>query len=244
MTRGPILDRPLEPAWLDAALTIGRNTLSVIDARERLDLHLRDTELGPVARKKTLTALARLWIEPPDVAEAMLSWGSRNLYEVDDTRPIHLAALLAAYPFFGDVCAVVGRLMALEGGIETPELRQRLRGTWGHRRAIDVAVQRAVKTLRVLGVLSGGPGTSLSGPGVRLNVPAIAAGWTVHALILTRQISSIEQGDIRSAPELFGLTLPAGDLDSYPFIERHREGGGRVVYAHLPEPQPAQLFVS
>ena len=234
MSRGVILDRPLEPDWLDVALRIGRDELPRAEARKRLELLLRDAELGPTARKKTVTALARLWIEPPPAAARMLDWGAQRLFDVGDTRPVHLAAILATYPFFGDVCAAAGRLLSLEGAVSTPELRQRVRGAWGHRRSIDVAVQRAVKTLRALGVLSGSPGASLSGPGERLNVPDDAAGWTVHALMLTRGVDSIEQSDIRSAPELFGLGLPVGELDSYPLLERHSEGGGRVVYAEAP----------
>ena len=245
MTRGHILDRPLEHAWLDAAMRVGRAGLSRGEARQRLELVLRDAQLAPTARKKTVTALGRVWIEPADAGALMLGWAAKNLYAVPDTRPVHLAALLAAYPFFGDVCAAIGRALALEEAVNTPELRQRIRGTWGHRRSIDVAVQRAVKTLRGLGVLSGVPGASTSQADARLEVPRLAAGWTVHALMLTRGIASIEQGAIRSAPELFGLALPMGELDAYPMLERHTEGGGRVVYADVvpaEEAAPLRLF--
>jgi hypothetical protein len=246
MTRGHILDRPLDHAWLDAAMRIGGAGLSRGEARQRLELLLRDAQLAPTARKKTVTALGRVWIEPADAAVAvMLGWAAKNLYAVPDTRPVHLAALLAAYPFFGDVCAAVGRALALGDAVNTPDLRQRIRGAWGHRRSIDVAVQRAVKTLRGLGVLSGTPGASTSQAGARLTVPRLAGGWTVHALMLTRGIASIEQGAIRSAPELFGLALPTGALDAYPMLERHTEGGGRIVYANVvlaEEAAPLRLF--
>jgi hypothetical protein len=229
--RGPILDRPLEPAWLDAALLIARETRDLDQVRARLHLALGDSGLGSAARVKTVTALVRTWADPREAATASISWARRALADEEDLRSLHLGALIAAYPFFGDVCATVGRVLALEEQVTTPDIRARMRASWGDRRTIHNAVQRAVKTLRAFELLTGDPGTSLSRRADRLVVSPRAGRWIAHTLLLSRGQESIDEHDLRSAPELFGLRLP-GRLDNgYQLLERHREGGGRTVLA-------------
>src|SRR5262249_25635233 len=146
--RGPILDRPLEPAWLDAALRIAQESADLDEVRSRLHVALGDSGLGTVARVKTVTALVRVWADPSGSSEPAIRWARESLADEEDLRPVHFGALLAAYPFFGDVCAFVGRILALEEQVSTPELRARMRAAWGDRRSVHNAVQRAVKTLR------------------------------------------------------------------------------------------------
>lgn len=229
--RGPVLDRPLEPAWLDAALRISLAASTPEEARALIHVALGDAGLGGTARVKTATALMRVWIAAPGANAAPIEWSRRELSGEPDLRAIHYGALLAAYPFFGDVCSIVGRMLSLEDRVGTPEVRARMRALWGDRRTIHNAVQRAVKTLRALGVLTGAPGTSISHRGARLPVPAHAGRWIVHTLLLTRGIDAIDERDARSAPELFGLELPDYAANGYELLERHREGGERVVLA-------------
>lgn len=231
MKAGTLLDRPLEPEWLDIALSAANESASPAEARQRIDLWLRDVRLGDEARGKTVTALARVWVEPPERVREALVWGRESFAEEPNLAGVHLLALMAVYPFFGDVCVAVGRMLALDEHVGTPEVRARMRASWGDRRAVHNAVQRAVKTLRAFGVISGEPGTSDSTRGVRLTIPPTAARWAAHAVILSRGAESIDERDITSAPELFWLEPPTGDPNGYPFIERHREGGGRVVLA-------------
>ena len=229
--RGPILDRPLEPVWLDAALRVARESADLDDVRSRLHLALGDSDLGATARVKTITALVRTWADPWRPAAPAIRWAREALADEEDLRPVHFGALLAAYPFFGEVCAVVGRGLALEEQVTTPELRARLRASWGDRRTVHNAVQRAVKTLRAFDLLSGAPGSSVSQRRDPLAVSPRAGRWIVHTVLLSRGADAIDERDLRSAPELFGLRLPERLDNDYPLLERHREGGGRTVLA-------------
>lgn len=229
--RGPVLDRPLEPAWLDAAFRIAQETDDVDDARARLHVALRENDLGDVARVKTITALVRIWVAPrPDAAAAVL-WASESLADQEDLRSVHIGAMLAAYPFFGDCCAVVGRALALEEQVTTPDVRARMRASWGDRRTVHNAVQRAIKTLRAFELLTGEPGSSSSRRGAQLVVSPRAGRWMAHTLLLSRGAESVDEREMRSAPELFGLRMPERLDNGYGLIERHREGGGRTVFA-------------
>jgi hypothetical protein len=229
--RGRLLDRPLEPAWMDAAIRIAQQTGSAPEAKHLLELALRDASLGDEARGKTVTALARVWIDPEPSRAEMLSWAERELGDTGDLRGVHLVALIAVYPFFADVCAFVGKTLALDGRVLTPDLRAQLRATWGDRRTIHNAVQRAVKTLRAFGALRGAAGSSLSEPGERLEIPAAGMRWAAHAVLLARSAESIGERELRTAPELFAIE--GGNGNGYPLLERHQEGGGRSVLARV-----------
>ncbi len=229
--RGPVLDRPLEPAWLDAALRIARETGDLDEVRSRLHVALADGGLGTAARVKTVTALMRTWASPRQGSAPAVYWARDALANEEDLRAVHLGALLAAYPFFGDVCATVGRVLALEEQVTTPDVRARIRSSWGDRRTVHNAVQRAIKTLRAFELLTGDPGSSLSHRAERLVVSPRAGRWITHMLLLSRGAESIDEHDLRSAPELFGLRLPERLDNGYVLLERHREGGGRTVLA-------------
>lgn len=229
--RGPVLDRPLEPRWLDAALRIARETTDIAEVRARLHIALGDSELGSAARVKTITVLTRTWAGPHPAAAAAVAWAREELADEGELGALHIGALLAAYPFFGDVCAAVGRVLSLEESVSTPDVRARIRASWGDRRTVHNAVQRAVKTLRAFELLTGAPGTSVSRRGPGLAVSPRAGMWIAHALLLTRAAEAIDERDVRSAPELFGLRMPERLDNGYALLERHREGGGRAVLA-------------
>ncbi len=253
MRSGAILDRSLSIEWLDTALRLAAQEGQTGHWREILDVSLREDIPAPEARDKTLVALSHVWFTPPVMAEPMIRWAIGTAPALDDTRPLHVGALLATYPFFGEVCAAVGRMTALGQPAHTPEVRRRVRERWGDRETVDVAARRCIRTLRSLGLLVGDTGSSTSRPTDRLKVPPVLRVWLVHALLLSRGIDAVDEREVRKAPELFGLDLPPGSQGhEYPFIERHTEGGGRTVLTrrstppasprpHSPDQKNAQL---
>lgn len=56
------------------------------------------------------------------------------------------------------------------------------------------------------------------------------AGWLIHALILTRGVSSVNDAALGSVPELFWAKLGRPD-GAYPLLERHSERGRCVIWA-------------
>jgi hypothetical protein len=232
--RGRILDRPLEVAWLDAAYRIAGRDASVEEKRLAVREVIETAQIGAEARKKTATTLNRVWVTPPAAAAPMIQWALVHPYSAD-MRLLHLGALLATHPFFGDVCAATGRLLSQDDSVMTPDLRARVKAVWGERRTVSNATQRAVKTLRALGVLEGAPSSSESRRGLRLRVPGPFLPWIAHALLLTRQVHELDEQELRSAPELFMLTVPRATWRSadYPLVERFTEGSGRVALVEL-----------
>jgi hypothetical protein len=230
MTERAILDRPLELSWLDVALRLTQAAEDVDHQRELLDIALRDSIPGRWARAKTRTALARIWLDPPEAARPLIGWATNQATNVADTRILHMGAMLASYPFFGDVCSIIGRELALHEEVRTPHIRRRVRSLWGDRTTVDAAARRVVRTLRALGILTGDLGSSSSTLGEQLHVSMPFSLWVVHALLVARDAQETDEREVHAAPELFmfDLHLQNGSQD-YPYLERFNEGGGRTV---------------
>ena len=229
MKRGAILDRVLKPDWLDAACTLAAKGLGPQEAHRRLDALLGPSLSGATARSKTRTALAHIWLTPPGEAAELVRWATQHFAEVSDTRFLHLAAMMASYPFFADVCTCVGRAIGTRGDVATPDVRRRLRRQWGDTTTVDVAARRAISTLRAFGALTGAPGASVSKQGVRLVVPDGFEGWVLHALLVARQATAVYARDASSAPELFMMRLPPSLSQSYSGLQQFTEGHGTIV---------------
>lgn len=228
MKAGPILDRGLTVEVLDAALHIARSRIPFNQSLRRLEVALRESLSEQEATTKTRKILTRIWVRPPPYAKAMVDWVISLEGAVFDPRILHLGAILASYPFFGEVCAFVGRQLNLTGEVNTSAVRQNMHGTWGERSSVDVGARRCIRTLRFLGILSGDSGSSRSVAAEPLTVPGDLRTWFIHALMLTRQSGSIDERDVERAPELFMVRMD-NQGDKYPYLERVNEAGGRRV---------------
>lgn len=229
MEPGMILDRDLTPELLDVALRIANDPTAWRDKRKLLTVTLRDFVSAQEAQGKTKKCLTRVWINPPPTARDMVSWGREHFQLAHDRRVIHLGALLATFPFVGAVTATVGRFLALEGEADPVAVRRKTQARWGDRSSIDVGARKAYTTLLRMGVLTGGNRSPLR-PGEVLAADGEVASWLVHALLLARGVSSIDEDLLRTAPELFWVNL-GRPSPTYPFLERHSEGLRRAVWA-------------
>jgi len=226
-----VLDRDLKSVWLDAALRVARQRLSLAEARSLLRDELAGSSLGDEALKKTVTALTRIWLSPVASQKTHALWAIDYADRSTDWRPLHLGAILAREPFVQSLLHACGREQKARGSIDTVALRARMRDTFGPRRSIDVATQRGVQTLRGLGVLEGEAQSSTSTGGcLEVSAPELAA-WLVHCLLLGRGAESVAIKDLGHAPELFAVRLPAVLPRSAAGISKHTEGVARTVFA-------------
>lgn len=225
---GPIMDRALEPAWLDVALQVALDA-EPRAARPVLAARLRDRIDFAGRWDKRLTVLSRIWLDPPASARPCVAWALERAHRVGDPRLLHIGAMLATYPFFGDVCAAVGRELSLQGEASVTSVRRRLKHRWGDRVEVDVATRATIRTLRNLGLVSGPKGARQVRPGEQLTVPPALAPWLVHALLLSRCSQEIHDREVRSSPEFFMVGLPRAWSPKYPYFERFNEGGDRRV---------------
>lgn len=133
MTAAPQIgfDQFIELDWAAAAMRVrGR----VSEMQELVDL-IDATHSGLAAKKKTRTVLNRLWLEPrPD----LVGFAERGIALYRDAPDAPVPALcwgmaIAAYPFFGRVAEIVGRLTALQGDCASAEVHRRMSEVYGER---------------------------------------------------------------------------------------------------------------
>lgn len=249
--KGVLFDRALTRKWLDLTLELAASGKGLEDAKLLLEVSLRDDVPSTTGRLKTRTALARVWLDPPEPARQLIEWGVRH--QEGATEAWHIGAMLATYPFFADVCRFIGSSLDRQAEVDTAEVARKLRGSWGDREVVDVSVRSTVRTLREFGTLTGSPRSSKSARGAPVEVPATGPlhGWLGHALLVARRVEEIESGDLRRAPELFLLALPTGAPNGYPLIEKFTEGGGRAILraktstdTNSQQKEPRQLTLS
>lgn len=133
MTAAPQIgfDRFIKLDWAAAAMRV-RGRFS--EMQELVDL-IDATHSGLAAKKKTRTVLNRLWLEPrPD----LVGFAERGIDLYRDARDVPVPALcwgmaIAAYPFFGRVAEIVGRLTALQGDCASAEVHRRMAEAYGER---------------------------------------------------------------------------------------------------------------
>jgi len=227
MSNRRILDRMVTPEWMSTALRIARMDKPWPEARQLLEVALRDKVEAKTGRRKTATVLAGSWLKPAPEAQAVVDWAKEHAG--GDIRVWHLGVLMANYSFLGDVCAEVGRTLALAQEVDTRSLRSAMKSTWGDRDVVNVATRSAIRTLRSFGCLVGENGESRSEVGCRITPERSTVPWLIHALMVARGVREVDLRDALAAPEFFMFDLPTSIDNGYPHIERFTEGSGRVV---------------
>ena len=227
-TPGRVPDCPLNLPGLDSTYRIAGMNLDLSERSELLTVALREHFSEREAKNKAKKTLSRVWLNPPPAAQQMISWAIQNPQEFPDHRLLHTGALIATYPFVGSIVALIGRQLALGETTGVPDLRRRVEGQWGATSTVREGVGKAVTTLRRLNIVQGGGRVPVTGS-VPLTCGSAAATWLIHAIMLTRQVQSIDVNDSSDAPELFWVENLTASFD-YPLLETHAEGPMRRVW--------------
>lgn len=204
-------DRKIELAWLDAAAAAAARGEPA--ARSRGTLHaLLDGLIagsGPHSgRGKTITVLARVWLNPPPEAAGLRS---RALELLGAAAPaervaIHWAMCGGTHAFFVDTASAVGRLLKVQGNASLAQIERRVAEKWGDRSTLRRAVQRVCRTYVAWNVLREG---SKRGVYERATAP-LPVGSVVGRLL----IESVLVGGARNAAPLSALVR---DPALFPF---------------------------
>ena len=224
-------DRKIRLSWLDATAEWTMQGLSAPEVRAQLE-RLLDGQVagdGPhSARGKTMTVLLHVWMAVPaaavplrDDALALLRGRTGR-----DRLPLHWGMCLATYPFFRDVAATTGRLLALQGEAALPQIVRRMAESWGERSTLTRAVQRVVRSFVAWGVLTetGAPG--FFSPAARIAVPGGEVGqWLLEAgLVSYGRREYPLRGLVGASLYPLDFTVSVRDVSGNPRLEVCRQG--------------------
>ena len=225
-------DRKVRLSWLDATAEWTMQGLSAPEIRAQLE-RLLDGQVageGPhSARGKTMTVLLHVWMAVPDLAvplrdDALTLLRGRT---GRDRLPLHWGMCLATYPFFRDVAATTGRLLALQGEASLSQVVRRMAETWGERSTLKRAVQRVVRSFVEWGVLAESGDRGIFSPAAKVVVSDDGVGpWLVEAGLVSRGCREYPLRGLVDGASFYplGLALSVGDVSRSSRLELYRQG--------------------
>ena len=226
-------DRKIRLNWLDATAEWIAQGHSVAEIRVQLE-RLLDGQVagdGPhSARGKTLTVLLHIWVTLPDPLvpfrdDALVLLRGRC---ERDLLPLHWGMCLATYPFFGDVAATTGRLLALQGSAALSQIVRRMAESWGERSTLTRAVQRVVRSFVEWGVLeeTGDRGTFSGAARILVSGGDRIGPWLLEAGLMSSGRREYPLRGLVEGASLYplDLALSVRDVNDNPRLELCRQG--------------------
>ncbi len=154
------------------------------------------------SRGKAITVLFSTWITLPLELVPFRDDGLALLRRLprEQHLPVHWGMTAAAYPFFGAVADVIGRLLRLQGSVATTQVHQRIRQQYGDRDTISKAVSQSLQSLQSWNVLlpAGTRNVYQAAPPVAITDPEMT-GWLVEAALRS---AGAHMFPVRTVPQL------------------------------------------
>ena len=153
------LSRNLKEPWLNKVAELAIEGLPQEEVKTQLNDYLGYEIESPTNLRKTREILMNVWIYDNDYSEKLFS-EAKKLYRnyPDYSLEIHWCLLLAAYPVFGDVCKLIGKMSQFQDEITLAQIKQKLFDEWGERTTLYHSMDKLIATMKALGVISGDKG--------------------------------------------------------------------------------------
>lgn len=161
-------------------------------------------------REKAITILLRTWVSVPDRLRPLRDDGLDLLSRLPapDHLPVHWGMVLAAYPFFGAVAEVVGRLLRLQGTASAAQIQRRVREQLGERATVARAARRILRCFVDWDVLreTGHKGIYQAVPARPLPEERLAV-WLIEAALISTGDRQAALRTIAEGPLLFPFSV-------------------------------------
>lgn len=144
-------DRFIPLDWARCALRVRTG----IESLETLEAMLDEAKLGQASKKKTLSVLKGLWLEPRADLVPFADYGAELLRSLNEpaVHALCWGMAIAGYPFFGKAAELIGRLTSIQGECTSAEIHRRMAETHGERETAYRAANRVMQTQASWGAL-------------------------------------------------------------------------------------------
>ena len=154
------LSRNINLDWLNAAAECQMAGMPKEEAQTRLEALIAQTIQSKDNIRKSRTILLNLWYDNQPWIQNTCTEAMRGV-SIMERVPIHWALLLAQYPVFYDLCAIMGNLFDYRDEISLQQIKARIYEKWGARTTLEHSLPKNLKTLRDIGVISPGAGIGM-----------------------------------------------------------------------------------
>lgn len=137
-------DRFIPLDWATCALRVRADQ----ETSETLEALIGGKERSEASRKKTRSVLKGMWLAPRADLRPFADRGAELLGEVEASAVPALCwgMAISAYPFFGKVAELTGRLTSIQGDCASKEIHRRMAETYGERETAYRAANRVMQT--------------------------------------------------------------------------------------------------
>ena len=229
------IQRELHVEWFDQAARYHAMRFSKTDARQEIYSYL-DTAPGfttpPSLQSKTYiaNALIKSWIAPEKALIPLRDNAAQLLLDQPEYRlPIHWCLLSAAYPFWFEVAAVIGRLLRLQDQVTQAQVVLRLKERYGDRQTISRRARYVIRSYVAWGLL----GDSTQKGCYEKILPVVITDQYLVFFMIEAALNANPAGkgtveSLLNSPALFPFSMPtlSGELiaQNCPGIEVDRYG--------------------
>jgi len=164
-------------------------------------------------RDKAITILTKVWVTVPQELRTLREEGLELLQRSDtgDRMVVHWCMCMAAYPFFGAVAEVAGRLLGLQGSVGAAQVQRRLRERFGERETVARAARRILRMFIDWGVLLEAGEKGIYRGANKLDVGGSPLSvWAIQAILAAQGGKPGPVSCLLNGPRLFpfNITLP------------------------------------
>lgn len=199
-------------------------------------------------REKSITILLKTWVTVQPGLQAFRDEGLEHLARLpmQDHLPLHWGMAMAAYPFFGSVAEVVGRLLRLQGAVPAQQAQRRMREQLGERETVARAARRVLRCFVDWDVLrdTEHKGVYSAAPLRPVKDPLVKA-WLLEAALRASAVNSAPLRALAQSPALFPFALDAPNgaaLEASGRVELFRQAVDEEVVALRSNGRPPSLW--
>jgi len=182
------------------------------------------------SRQKAISILLKTWVTVPKELKPLRDEGLELMKNLPSTKHLvlHWGMTMAAYPFFGTVAEITGRLLRLQGYVSTTQVLRRTRELMGERETVARATRRVLRCFVDWGVLEDTEETGICRAASTLALADTKlATWLVEAALIASGSNSKALKAIADTPALFPFvvgTLNTIELEENSRLELFRHG--------------------
>ena len=146
------LSRSVKLEWLNKTAELVMQNKSEQEIKAELNEYLSYEIGSATVLRKTREILLNTWVRIPHATIK-----KQALQTLDGDKKnwlvVHWCLLLLAYPVFGDVCGLIGKLTKMQDEFTTKWLQEKLYELWGERNTLFHSSAKILQTIKCLGAV-------------------------------------------------------------------------------------------
>lgn len=150
------MSRNINLDWLNKVADLVVQGKQEDEIKEILNEYIALSINSPTNLRKTREILMNIWVRIPEerVHIRKLALELYNYNKSVNKLLAHWCMILLAYPVFGDIVSVIGKMSDKQYDITTTQVKNRMFDVWGERSTLYHSIDKNIKTLKDLGVLN------------------------------------------------------------------------------------------